>query len=154
MFGIAAPRFRPGGGHVSPKLSLDFCGSSCYDARMSTTTVTSTQLENALSNAGVEIDFSAVRIDYSGRGMMGDRCVGIVGSPQECTLFAVALAAEIIIDAQGESTNSVSAAVSDVLRQVAAMNPAVDSMGLDQIMYWPSVEFGADDGEWNWDDED
>ncbi len=52
--------------------------------------------------------------DYSGRGMFGRRCVGIVGASAEPIVEAAAMAG-----------------VTGAFR---------DSMGMDVIVYWPDVE--------------
>lgn len=64
---------------------------------------------------------------YSGRGMMGRECVGIV--VPSAVIAAWRIAAELI----------------GVDSAYVILNPRWDSMGRDEILYWPSVEWPADE---------
>lgn len=66
----------------------------------------------------------ALRIDYSGRGMYGQGCVGIVGSPADGTMFALKLSEE----------------VEDVDFEVLAESARTDDMGRQRITYWPGYQ--------------
>lgn len=86
---------------------------------MGVTIIDYTTLVDVAYDAGLDED--AVRADYSGRGMYGDTCVGIVGSPGELTAYVAALAVTLETDGLDWSwIGSVSQ----------------DSMGLDMIWYW------------------
>lgn len=54
---------------------------------------------------------------YSGRGMYGATCFGIIGSTRDLVTFLRALDDE---DAD------------------ALIDPSIDSMGVDSVFYWPS----------------
>ena len=88
------------------------------------TTVTRDQIEDVTEAAG--LFEHTVRFDYSGRGMYGDTCFGIVGSISDLVNF-VALAA---VEIPGSE---------DWLHNVL-----MDSTGLSQIYYWPNVEVTDD----------
>lgn len=59
-----------------------------------------------------------VRTNYSGRGMFGARCLGVVGSHHELSELVQHVAIET-----GEVVPA----------------PSTDSMGLDIIWYWPAA---------------
>ena len=80
-----------------------------------------------ISEALTEADLaeSAVYTNYSGRGMYGKECLGIVGSLGELLQFVLAM------ESLGQDTTWV-------------QNVRQDSMGLDSIFYWPSIEVEDD----------
>lgn len=73
-----------------------------------------------------EINF---RDNYSGRGMYGRSCIGIVGSAKDLMILCVAL-----FQREGD--------VSDAVAEVG-LDPWLDihwdSMGMDMIYYWPDI---------------
>ena len=85
-------------------------------------------VENAIYNADIvsfnEMD-DVLRTDYSGRGMYGDKCFGLVCSEGELLRFIVHLAQ------RGEDVNWI-----DSVRS--------DSMGRSTIWYWPQVQLSEE----------
>lgn len=72
-------------------------------------------------------DIGDVRTHYSGRGMYGRRCVGVVvGSMGEITRLAIELARD--------------ADTPEWLLDEMCDNAARDNMATDMIVYWPGVE--------------
>lgn len=95
---------------------------------MDTVELTRSQLDDALEIAQIfpEEDEDVVRENYSGRGMYGRTCVGIVvGCTQLAFKFFAALAME---DVAGP----------DVAFQLAEQ-AQTDSMGRDMIVYFPRL---------------
>lgn len=142
---LPPPGFVPGGGFVSREKPLAFCRPSCYDHCMPTTTVTSSQLMAAADAA--DTDYDAVRADYSGRGMFGERCVGFVGTDAEAAVFGFVLAAEILAARRSDPFEHVVAAdlIHDLTDVVRRLVPSTDSMGRSTIYYWSNVSLA--DGE-------
>lgn len=79
----------------------------------------------ALEDAGLEQE--ALREDYSGRGMYGKECPGLVGSRKEFVRFYIRLAAQIGADEAEDLANAA----------------REDSMGREEIVYWPGTELTA-----------
>ena len=85
---------------------------------------------DALYSAGLNDD--ALRDDYSGRGMYGDQCFGIVVDDiGEAFGFIAQLASREAVLAQHENR-------ADDLRWMSGAS--MDSMGLSTIVYWPRVK--------------
>ncbi|SVC87678.1 uncharacterized protein METZ01_LOCUS340532 [marine metagenome] len=82
-----------------------------------TKTLTEDQMDD-LYNAAHTVDGEIVT-DYSGRGMFGAECVGIILN-DDCALFTFAR----LLD--------------DDLAELLG-NPRWDNMGLREIAYWPNV---------------
>lgn len=80
--------------------------------------------ENSLLDAGLEPD-TDLRDDYSGRGMYGETCIGIVCAPSEYTGFIASYAIAALDDVDCGWLNRV----------------ASDNMGRSMIYYWPGVQF-------------
>lgn len=81
-----------------------------------------------------------VRVRYSGRGMYGDECVGIVAD--DPVLFAFDLA---VLTADIDRDDPIMPSdLRDELEHIG--NPCSDSMGLSTIWYWTRVTV-ADDVE-------
>ena len=98
---------------------------------MNTTPFTTDQLEIAFDNLGLyDMD---IRPDYSGRGMYGDTCFGIVHSDSESM---VALA---IVDALFTVDEMTLAGPAEVLMQAQQILRTTrnDSMGRSAITYFP-----------------
>ena len=87
-----------------------------------------------LEEIGQEVEGS-VRTDYSGRGMYGDSCVGIVASD----LLELGAAISRLVE-------------DEELRDELISNSRTDSMGYDTIAYWPRVT--CNDAEDEDEDED
>lgn len=87
--------------------------------------VSGEMLREACDIAGIDPD--ALRLDYSGRGMFGAKCVGIVVDGSDDLLAFVEAVAEVADD----TTHPFARGVRE------------DSMGLSRIYYWPGVEVGA-----------
>lgn len=86
-------------------------------------TISRDALYDALDTAA--LDYDAIRTDYSGRGMYGKECFGIVvDTIGEAFAFAHALG---VNDEEGKVGNWIGDAQQD-------------SMGLSTIVYWPSVQ--------------
>lgn len=60
--------------------------------------------------------YGELRTDYSGRGMFGRKCMGIVTSDPEGLIVAMKR------------------------RKRELRSPGCDNMGLDCIVYWPDIE--------------
>lgn len=118
------------------------------DERTQTVKVSKDILVDAAFDAGLEPN--AVRIDYSGRGMYGDRCIGIVGDLEECRRFERQLQTKLYVDEhQGEDDieNTIVNFVDWCDHQFPSSSQ--DSMGLSMILYWPRLEFDRDPEEWD-----
>lgn len=104
-------------------------------------------LVDAAFDAGLEPN--DVRIDYSGRAMYGDRCIGIVGDIEECKRFERALQAKLYID-EHEGDDDIESTIRDFVDWCDHRFPrsSQDNMGLSMILYWPSLEFDGDPDEW------
>ena len=78
---------------------------------------------------------------YSGRGMFGRKCVGLT-CPDVNT--AIADLFEAVFDASGDHDEcmDIHTALCEVIRKSAS-----DSMGLDKVLYFKSVEWQDDDTE-------
>ena len=77
--------------------------------------------EDLLEEISQEVDGS-FRTDYSGRGMYGDSCVGIVAH----SLLALGAAISRLVE-------------DEELREELISNSSTDSMGYDTIVYWTRV---------------
>jgi hypothetical protein len=85
------------------------------------------RVRDAAYQADLEPD-DAIREDYSGRAMYGEKCFGLVGHPSDLLRFFVALLeAEIEDDGNPE----VASLLADRVR--------TDSLGLSTIYYFPGV---------------
>jgi len=108
-----------------------------------TATITREQLDDILDTAGLyetdedterdewgddDIDAISIREGYSGRGMYGGTCLGIVVSSQRTAFRLIACMAEVL----GLDTTL------DITRKAAT-----DSMGRDMIVYFPGVTLDA-----------
>lgn len=78
-------------------------------------------------------DDTRFRADYSGRGMYGRQCVGIVGD-STCLQQVIA---QVIKDAHRQS-DDLDLDFDDVVD--ALLDYSEDSMGRDRIFYWPSIQ--------------
>jgi hypothetical protein len=78
-------------------------------------------LQEAADKAGVKL-----RTDYSGRGMMGQTCIGVVHKGMGPLLTFVVEFAKLISDSE--------------FGIVWLEQAATDDMGLQTITYWPKVQ--------------
>jgi len=89
------------------------------------------QIVDALYATGIEPDDeSIVRWTYSGRGMYGGQCFGIVVTMPELMMFVASLCEDL----DGGMPEWVT-------------NVREDDMGLGRIFYWPEVRFERADLE-------
>jgi hypothetical protein len=97
-------------------------------------------------------DIVSFRNTYSGRGMYGRQCVGIVGSMAECQLVIAQVIKTLSMALSRVAKESVDpdySATEDDLADTendfdlainSLMNFSQDNMGLDVILYWPNLE--------------
>jgi len=86
--------------------------------------------------ASLEYIFDEVRDDYSGRGMYGRKCVGIVTGD---SLWSVRGTLE------DEKTDSVEGdEYGEMIDYMLKHEPDVDSMAGDFIFYWPGLQLAED----------
>lgn len=85
------------------------------------------QLRDAVENMGWPDDDVSFRNSYSGRGMYGRECVGIVGSFESC----MAVIGEVIKENKEEP------GFDEMVDQL--LDFSQDSMGMDVILYWPEL---------------
>lgn len=82
-----------------------------------------------------DLEFQSVYVDYSGRGMYGDKCFGIIGNLHTYAVFLIAATAILNTEEYGWG--------GELLEALA--NPRVDSLGRESIYYFPSLEIGEGD---------
>jgi hypothetical protein len=88
------------------------------------TTIHRDLLEDALDDSANDWDYGDIRDEYSGRGMYGDTCLGLVFRRYKDTFaFFVSVAA-----------------LDEPLARVLAAKACWDSMGRDVIVYFPGVQ--------------
>jgi hypothetical protein len=75
-------------------------------------------------------DIEDYRTDYSGRGMYGKQCVGIVGDMADFMDFVTTLAAWYFEDEDEEAE--------EFWYRINSVQ--IDNMGRDSIFYWPSIQ--------------
>ena len=75
--------------------------------------------------------------EYSGRGMYGEKCIGIVGSLSDCmrVISAVIVTMSRTLNAEFEGNVQ------------TLLDFSKDSMGRDLIVYWPTLESFEEDSE-------
>lgn len=107
----------------------------CYNGNMTTTQkFTREDLREMAYEAEVDVKFTD---SYSGRFMYGQRCFGIEGSHAEIMAFLLKLAFTAGEASGAGYENSTERDLFELLDQSSSNT---DSMGRDQIMYWPSVQ--------------
>ena len=79
-----------------------------------------------------------LRTDYSGRGMNGKTCIGIVADANHMSLAQLLIVAALDLDAEGMNWDDVVEAFDD------GPGLASDSMGTDVIFYWKFVQAGEE----------
>jgi len=96
-------------------------------------------LQQRLRDACEKFQSARFRNKYSGRGMNGQQCIGIVGTHTECT----AIIAEVISESRNKlmtvQLGSSAAEQTQLFHQIVntLLNYRQDDMGLDVILYWP-----------------
>lgn len=94
--------------------------------------------------AVISDNFDDVRLlkDYSGRGMFGKLCVGIVGSTGACREALAAAMALAAIDSRNVQMGSSREETDDYMLQMfeLLMNYHSDNMGTGMVMYWPRIQ--------------
>lgn len=78
------------------------------------------------------------QFDYSGRGMYGNTCFGIVGRAQDLVRFLLHVVPAIdpgfVVNTDGDD-KVIDTEYSDEWEQIAQ-----DNMAMDMIFYWPNVQ--------------
>lgn len=117
------------------------------------------RIKTACEDTGGDVTY---RKDYSGRGMFNRKCIGIVGSLEQC----MALISEVIqqshseafdaaFDCEGDdgveekAASEMSSAHCELIQTLLTFER--DSMGYDVILYWSNVEDDSDEAltdEW------
>lgn len=102
---------------------------------MNTTPFTQNHLEEALGYVGV--DDAEIYVDYSGRGMYGATCFGIVHDSHDTIIaLVIAHALHIALLEQGDDDHDdVMESATEILRSACG-----DSMGRQHITYFPGWE--------------
>lgn len=102
---------------------------------------------DALRDELPDLNESDIRTDYSGRGMYGRTCIGVVGS--DPILFAFQLAVLIARGEagleDGEDDQLTPFDIRSALEEIGA--PSTDSMGYQTIHYWPNITVDTDDDD-------
>lgn len=75
-----------------------------------------------------------VRMEYSGRGMYGKSCLGVV------TEDAFSLAASLGGLLRGEDDALIYAEEVELVEYLLTHAPSFDSLGLSSIYYWPGLQ--------------
>ena len=107
------------------------------------------QLREACEDSG-DVEF---RESYSGRAMYGRACVGIVGSMQDCLRVIAQVVVNMTEDvfstaidaADGEENAAYDLNDKVQEMQTELLRFSYDSMGLDVIIYWPSIKPESED---------
>lgn len=84
-----------------------------------------------------DLEATALRADYRGRGMYGDCLALVTDLPVAVALFEFDLATTIAVEAKGSAMPDL-----DDVREVVfqlARGRRQDGMGLSTVYYWPSV---------------
>ena len=95
-------------------------------------------LLRAMDNNSIEIKSGTIRLAYSGRGMYGSTCLGVVLDEYDMETFKV----EAIEDINRKIKEYKSGEVVDLLTDIkkSITHPSRDSMGLSEINYYTSIE--------------
>lgn len=89
-----------------------------------------------------EEDFQ-VRVNYSGRGMFGEECLGIVGSDTTTVIYKIM---EAIMDEYGDEKDT-QLELFHELAEMLSDGSGQDSMGQQCIVYFPYVEIDEEKKE-------
>lgn len=99
-------------------------------------------LEEVLENVDVEL-----RETYSGRGMYGDTCIGVVGEQSELETFERELAKAATLEKYGvDNMLSAEPVIEDFIEELGAIADSrrTDSMGMSTIYYYPRLTITED----------
>ncbi|AFM10457.1 hypothetical protein PIS_068 [Saccharomonospora phage PIS 136] len=92
----------------------------------------------------LNLDSDNIRTDYSGRGMAGDTCLGIVVDDYtNATQVGAALMMLVLAEKQDNDDFDALYDGDDLLEVLGRTR--TDSMGLDQIVYWPDITVADND---------
>lgn len=85
----------------------------------------------------MDVDF---RDDYSGRGMYGETCVGVVGSPSELMDVIIEVIKVLANDMVNAIEHNPYAPLDDFEKAVDKLfSYRTGHMGMDMIFYWPDI---------------
>lgn len=100
-------------------------------------TVSAEAVQNAIDEVQNYADIE-LRTSYSGRGMYGKECFGVVGSQTELAKFELSLALHLAADNSDEYRVD----PDDVMENFENIldSRSVDSMGYDTIYYYPGIK--------------
>lgn len=117
---------------------------------MAQVSINSSTLYDIADAAGLDSG-DAVRLDYSGRGMYGDTCVGITGSIGDLLGFV----REVTKRNEYNEAHDEQGEEADAIREFSRWieDVSTDSMGYDSIFYWTNVscsdpENAVQDSDW------
>ena len=91
-----------------------------------------------MENNEMDIKGGTIRLDYSGRGMYGVSCLGIVMGRNEISAFKMDFIdeiAEVVADTSDKDTKALFKRIKTAMR-----SPSTDSMGLSMIEYYTSLK--------------
>jgi hypothetical protein len=100
--------------------------------------ITDMELSDAADAAGVD-----VRQDYSGRGMYGETCIGVVGDASDCERFEAELAKAVTLGEFKTDNEHNPEDVLDVyMEKLIDIQDArrSDNMGTEFIYYYPKMK--------------
>lgn len=97
--------------------------------------ITKAKFMEAVSHAEENHDIE-VRESYSGRGMYGKSCIGVIGGDEGLAEFESALALLTVMDDLDDEVNGHTAL--NALTDVQDMRRS-DSMGLETVYYYPNL---------------
>lgn len=86
----------------------------------------------------IDLKKGSIRLDYSGRGMMGEDCLAICGSIYDAEKINKQTSENITFGVEGDWFDPSSIAVLQKWVK-AAVSPEKDSLALDVVYYYPSV---------------
>jgi hypothetical protein len=96
-----------------------------------TTTITAALVRSALENAGMDVQ------SYSGRGMFGRTCVGVIVGRDRTDEVKIGLAIALEIANTTDDPMDIADKIEELVDEMPTASS--DSMGHDSIIYWPSL---------------
>lgn len=90
-------------------------------------------LKSAAESAG--LGDSAIRMGYSGRGMFGRKCFGIVGGPPDLVAFFEELSEASLENGDDGRYGALTLDLVQAMRE----GIATDDMARELIYYWPNI---------------
>ncbi len=91
------------------------------------------EIKDAFESAGLNVR------SYSGRGMYGRSCLGVVTDKSGAALVCEVI--QELISGASDDSETVDK-ISDLCSELS--DPSEDSMGLSTIVYWPDIEWQSD----------